>query len=116
MTAKEDMNVQQSPAHHAPDPSDKPSFWVSQPAAKLVLITLHVVALLAVLIEWIWPFNPDAHAVERVHALDFTGSYALYGFFACVILVLLGLILRRLVMRPETYYPDDTECRTTPHD
>jgi len=109
MAAKEDMKVSQLSARQATGQAEEPLFWVSRRAARTVLIALHVVALVAILLEWIWPFDPDAHAVERVHALDFTGSYALYGFFACVILVLLGLILRRLVMRPETYYPDDSK-------
>ena len=30
--------------------------------------------------------------------------YALYGFFACVALVLAAKVLRRIVMRPEDYY------------
>ncbi len=107
MTAQGEKSVSQNPAHHAPSRAEEPLFWVSQRAARTVLIALHAVAFFAILMEWIWPFDPNAHAVERVHALDFTASYALYGFFACVILVLLGLILRRLVMRPETYYPDD---------
>ncbi|HEX5613077.1 MAG TPA: hypothetical protein VFX67_10505 [Burkholderiales bacterium] len=32
------------------------------------------------------------------------GFYALYGFFACVALVLAAKVLRRIVMRPEDYY------------
>ncbi|HZM35041.1 MAG TPA: hypothetical protein VFC18_11170 [Burkholderiales bacterium] len=30
--------------------------------------------------------------------------YALYGFVACVLLVLAAKVLRRIVMRPEDYY------------
>lgn len=32
------------------------------------------------------------------------GFYGIYGFVACVTLVLLAKLLRRLVMRPEDYY------------
>lgn len=32
------------------------------------------------------------------------GFYALYGFFACVALVLAAKVLRRMVMRAEDYY------------
>ena len=35
---------------------------------------------------------------------DFWGFYALYGFIACVALVLAAKGLRRLVMRSEDYY------------
>lgn len=81
-----------------------PLFWVSKRAARIALSALHAAAAIAVLIELVRPFPPDAHAVERVHALDFLASYAVYGFVSCVILVLLGLVLRRLVMRDEHYY------------
>lgn len=83
---------------------DAPLFWVTRKGARIALIALHVAALIAVAIEFIFPFPEDGHAVERVHALDFPASYAIYGFVACVILVLLGIVLRRIVMRDEDYY------------
>lgn len=83
---------------------ERPLYWVTREAARRALIALHVVAILTVLVELIVPFGGDGHGVERVHALDFPGSYALYGFVACVLLVLLGRVLRRLVMRDEDYY------------
>lgn len=79
-------------------------FWVSRRGAKIALVTLHVVAIVAILIELVRPFVGDEHAVERAHSLDFPASYALYGFTACVLLVLLGRVLRRMVMRDEDYY------------
>jgi hypothetical protein len=81
-------------------------FWVTPKAARLAVVALHVVAGIAVLVELLFPFPEDGHAVERVHALDFPASYAVYGFTACVILVLLGIVLRHLVMRDEDYYQD----------
>jgi hypothetical protein len=35
---------------------------------------------------------------------SFPGFYAIYGFIACVILVLIARELRKLVMRDEDYY------------
>lgn len=35
---------------------------------------------------------------------DLFGFYGLYGFIACVALVLAAKLLRRAVMRPEDYY------------
>ena len=81
-----------------------PLFWVTGRGARVALVALHVAALAALAIELVFPFPEEAHAVERVHALDFPASYAIYGFAACVILVLLGIVLRRLVMRDENYY------------
>lgn len=85
----------------------EPMFWVSQTAARTVLIVLHVVAFGVVIFEWLFPLYPEGYVAERVQELDFTGSYAVYGFVSCVILVLLGLVLRRLVMRPESFYREE---------
>ena len=46
---------------------------------------------------------------HTVHPWEsFIGFYAIYGFLACVILVLLARELRKLVMRDEDYY-ENTE-------
>lgn len=86
------------------EPRDGPLFWVTRRGARIAVIALHVVALIALVTELLFPFPEDSHAVERVHALDFPASYAFYGFVACVTLVLVGIVLRRLVMRDENYY------------
>ena len=86
--------------------SGKP-FWVTRKAARRALVSLHAAAVAAVLVELLVPVGGEGHGVERVHTLDFLGSYALYGFVACVVLVLLGRVLRRLVMRDERYYGDE---------
>ena len=35
------------------------------------------------------------------------GFHAIYGFIACVALVMIAKALRKLLMRPEAYYDDD---------
>lgn len=85
----------------------KPLFWVSRKAARIALVALHVAAFVSVLVELLWPFPEDTHAVERIHALDFPASYAIYGFVSCVLLVLVGRVLRRMVMRGEDYYREN---------
>mgnify|MGYP001819781736 CR=1 FL=1 len=42
------------------------------------------------------------------------GFYALYGFVACVLLVLLAKELRKLVMRDEDYYEDPARRKRSP--
>ena len=42
--------------------------------------------------------------IERIPAF-----YAIYGFIACVALVLMAKVLRKLVMRDENYYHDEEE-------
>ena len=91
------------PQTHGPGATDAARapvlFWVTRPAARRALIVLHAAALIAVAVELVRPLAADGHGLERVAALDFPGSYALYGFVACVALVVLGRGLRRLVMR-----------------
>lgn len=41
------------------------------------------------------------------------GFYALYGFVACVLLVLLATQMRKLIMRKEDYYAQDYGSDTT---
>jgi hypothetical protein len=84
-----------------------PPFWVTRRGARIALVLLHAAALIAVLVELFHPFPQDGHAVERLHALDFPASYSVYGFVACVLLVLVGILLRRAVMRDEGYYDGD---------
>jgi len=91
----------------SPAGEQQPPFWTTRQGALYALVGLHAAAVLAVLVELVFPFPADAHAVERIHALDFWASYALYGFVSCVLLVLLGRVLRRLVMRGEHYYGDE---------
>ena len=45
------------------------------------------------------------HVVHAWEALF--GFYALYGFIACVALVLIATQLRKLLMRDENYYDDN---------
>lgn len=82
-------------------------FWVTRRGARIALVAAHAAAFAAVLVEFILPLSAaGAHGTERVHALEFTASFAVYGFVSCVLLVLLGILLRRLVKRDEDYYRD----------
>jgi hypothetical protein len=92
---------------------DRPLAWVSRAAARRVLVAVHAAALAVVALELVAPFGghggdagAEGHGVERVAALDFVGSYALFGFVGCVALVLAGKLLRRAVMRGERYYAE----------
>ena len=38
---------------------------------------------------------------------SFTGFYAVFGFIACVVLVLVAKQLRKLVMKNESYFEDE---------
>ena len=81
-------------------------FWVTSAGGRVALIALHLAALVVVVIEWVHPLSGSGHGVERLRKLDFLAAYSLFGFVACVILVLLGRVLRRVVIRDEDYYRD----------
>lgn len=86
-------------------PRAQAPFWLTRRGAMVAVIATHVAAALAVLAELVRPVSaPGGYAVKRLAALDFLASYAVYGFTACVLLVLLGIVLRKLVMRDEDYY------------
>ena len=42
----------------------------------------------------------------------FWGFYAIYGFVACVLLVLMAKEMRKVLMRGEDYYDDDDKDRS----
>ena len=45
---------------------------------------------------------------HSLHPWDsWRGFYAVYGFVGCVSLVLVAKLLRKLVKRPEAYYPKE---------
>jgi len=54
--------------------------------------------LLLVVLDWVVERHEDLHAAAAF------AFYALYGFVACVILVLAAKALRRVLKRPEDYY------------
>lgn len=63
---------------------------------------LYVVCALSVALDLV---------IHRHEILDFAhwfGFYAIYGFVGCVVLVLAAKQLRRILMRDENYYGDDS--------
>ena len=62
---------------------------------------LYTACALLFLVDFVFPRH-GVHPVERLW-----GFYAIYGWLACVTLVLLAKRLRRLLMRSEDYYDAD---------
>lgn len=65
---------------------------------KWVLRIFYGICISLVLIDFLIHRHVET-SIERVPAF-----YAIYGFFTCVILVLLAKQLRKLLMRDENYY------------
>jgi hypothetical protein len=75
------------------------TYWLNQPRNVTRLYRgLWIVGLLLVAADLV------VHRHEGVAFAEQFGFYALYGFCACVALVLAAKLLRRVVMRPEHYY------------
>lgn len=80
-------------------PLGERSYWLDRPANvnKLVYGFYVLCAILLAIDVFVPKHGP--FAIEHVF-----GFYGLYGFIACVALVLVAKLLRRVVMRPEDYY------------
>lgn len=66
----------------------------------LVIIALHVVCAISLAAELI------VHRHVDMPWEQLFGFYAIYGFVACVLLVLIAKELRKILMRPENYYDE----------
>ncbi len=84
---------------------DDPKRWLDHPRnVRKILWALYTVCGLLLAVDLIYHRHTD-FAFE-----DFFGFYGLYGFGACVALVLIAKELRKVLSRPEDYYgeaPDD---------
>ena len=79
--------------------SSEPKRWLDHPSNVTRLYRgLWCIGLLLVLLDWV----VERH--EDVHLASAPTFYALYGFIACVLLVLAAKALRRVLKRPEDYY------------
>jgi hypothetical protein len=74
-------------------------YWLDDPANVTKLYRgVWVAGLLLVAADFVLHRHDDLAFAETI------GFYALYGFVACVSLVLAAKLLRRCVKRPEDYY------------
>lgn len=79
--------------------TDEPKGWFDRPRnVTLFLRVFYVICALALAAELCF----HKHVVYSLEGKF--GFYPLYGFIGIVVLVLLAILLRKLVMRPEDYY------------
>ena len=67
---------------------------------KRVMYGLYVVCAISFLLDFVIHRHVD-HPFEAM-----TGFYCLYGFIACVVLVLVATEMRKFIMRDEDYYDE----------
>jgi hypothetical protein len=78
---------------------DGRAYWLDEPRNVTRLVrTLYAVCALLLVID---AFVPKHGPFLIEHAFGF---YGLFGFIACVVLVLVAKQLRKVLMRPEDYY------------
>ena len=79
--------------------SQEKTYWLDNPrnVDRLVYAFYAVCGLLLVIDGFVPKHGP--FAIEHIY-----GFYGIFGFVACVALVLIAKQLRRVLMRPENYY------------
>ena len=93
-----------------PKDSEESVGWFDRPEnVRKILLGLFIGCGVLVLIDIIfWMTGFDKHPYLKWE--KWPGFYAVYGFVACVLLVLISkYVLRPLVMRKEDYYDSETE-------
>jgi hypothetical protein len=78
---------------------DEKTYWLEKPGnVRRIFVGLWIFGF-----AWVVP-DFFLHRHEDVSFAASFGFYALYGFLACVALVLTAKALRRILMRAEDYY------------
>jgi hypothetical protein len=79
---------------------DKPHFFDRQENVDRLLKGFYVICILLVLADFV------IHRHIGFNWEKIPGFYAIYGFIACVLLVIIAKKIRNVVMRKEDYYDD----------
>lgn len=88
---------------HTPDDSGR-KYWLDHPKnVDKVYWSVIVISVLVFFGDAFYHKHPE-FGIEK-----YFGFYAIYGFVACVGLVLAAKVLRVLLMRGEDYYDDNTK-------
>jgi phage-related holin len=83
-----------------PTPGDRRD-WLDD-AKNVRTIVRALIAISAIAFLGSALYASHGFAIEAVF-----GFYGVYGFVACVALVMIAKAMRRVLMRPESYYDDD---------
>ena len=79
-------------------------YWLDHPQnVNKLLIGLYVSCAFLLVIDLFY----HRHAILKLE--ESFGFYGIYGFVACVILVLVAKEMRKLISRPEDYYEDGND-------
>ncbi|WP_240612752.1 hypothetical protein [Alteromonas flava] len=97
------LHEKPSQAHHEMH-GESPGFFDKPDTVKWILRVFYALCVLLVVLDFV------VHRHIYVTFENIPTFYALYGFVACVVLVLLAKVMRILLMRSEEYYePANTD-------
>ncbi|MCC2616274.1 hypothetical protein LJ739_08480 [Aestuariibacter halophilus] len=85
------------------DPNEKPGFFDKPSNVAWILRIFYALCILLFVTDFV------VHRHIYTSWEEIPAFYALYGFVACVVLVLIAKQMRHVLMRSETYYDKDTE-------
>jgi hypothetical protein len=93
------------PAHDAP--GDEREYWLDQPKnVKLIIRIFFAVSAVLLGLNLVYHRHGSfEHSSADFAPEHYFGFYGIYGFVACVLLVIVSkYVLRKIVMRSEDYY------------
>ena len=82
------------------EPDQKTHLFDNPRNVERLLNGFYVICILLVIADFII-HRHTTMAWEKIPAF-----YAIYGFIACVVLVIVAKLMRKVVMRPENYYDE----------
>lgn len=85
-------------SHAAAEDQASLSFFDKPKNVSIILYTFYAISALLVVLDFV------VHRHIYVHFEEIPAFYAIYGFIACVVLVVLAKLMRLVLMRSETYY------------
>lgn len=105
-----DTHDRPHPDTHIVDPAQEPpSFFYRPHVIRNILRVFYVVCAVLFALDFIF----HRHAYMSVEG--WWGFYGVFGFVACVLLVLIAKVMRVYLWREATYYDDSAERPTTKH-
>ena len=88
--------------------SEKRHLWDNPKNVQRLLVVFFICCALLLLADLFVHRHP-AFEHDELDLEQAFGFHGIYGFVACVVLVLLAKQLRKLVMRPEDYYDGESK-------
>ncbi len=94
------QNQHDNEKHNTSASQEAPSFFDKPKNVNIILYSFYIICALLVGFDFI------VHRHIYVSFEEIPAFYAIYGFVACVVLVVLAKLMRLVLMRKETYYDD----------